>query len=431
MNSNPRCRAISMKPELWGEARLRFLCKFNPSKSEVAKVPGNTEVSFVPMERLSTEGVFDLSETKSIDTVYNGFTYFRDGDVVVAKITPCFENGKGGLAKGLKNSTGFGTTEFHVIRPTKLDGRYLEYLCRSHPFRTIGAFEMFGAGGQKRVPETYLKDEFWPIPPRTHQPIIANFLDRETAMIDALIEKEVRLLALMEEKRTALISHAVTKGLDPKAELKESGVEWIGKIPSDWEVMKFKRVVKIAEGQVDPRHTDFSDLQFIGPEHIEKNTGTIVETVLVSDVQAISGKYFAPAGCVIYSKIRPELRKVCMVVVDSLCSADMYPLLCSDRIAPKFLFYWLLSEAFSRKMIDESMRVAMPKINREVLSNTVIPIPKLQTQIRLLGKLEIHLARIDALKTKINRAIALLREKRTALISAAVTGKIQVKGDCQ
>ena len=106
-----------------------------PSKSEIRGLADNLPVSFLPMEKVSEQGGLDLELTRPISVVWQGFTYFKDGDVLVAKITPCFENGKGALADGLENGIGFGTTELHVLRPLPVaEPRFLELLTRQYSF---------------------------------------------------------------------------------------------------------------------------------------------------------------------------------------------------------------------------------------------------------------------------------------------------------
>src|SRR5680860_92808 len=224
-------------PEHWQPIRLRYRARINPSRSELNGTPGDLDVSFVPMEAVHAYGGLTLEQTRPLTEVATGYTYFRDGDVLSAKITPCFENGKGAIAKDLLNGIGFGTTEVHVLRPCpELDHHFLFYVTISHAFRHLGAAEMYGAGGQKRVPADFIRDFQQPVPPTQEQKAIAAFLDRETARIDALIEKKQRQIELLQEKRSALISHAVTKGLGPNAPMKDSGIEWLGDVPKHWAV---------------------------------------------------------------------------------------------------------------------------------------------------------------------------------------------------
>ena len=113
-------------PEEWPTRRIRFIVKTNPSKSEISGLP-NQVVSFLPMSHVSEHDTLDFSDEREMNFVYNGFTYFRNGDVILAKITPCFENGKGAFVTGLKNTIGFGSTEFHVFRPKQIAEKYLYY----------------------------------------------------------------------------------------------------------------------------------------------------------------------------------------------------------------------------------------------------------------------------------------------------------------
>ena len=229
---------LGQVPEHWEVKRLRFVAELNPSKSEVAHLGREISVSFLPMEAIGDDGTFCLDKEKTIGELENGYTYFRDGDVAVAKITPCYENGKGALMRGLTNGIGFGTTELIVARPKaeEITGSYLHYLFISPDFRSIGASHMYGAGGQKRVPDDFVRNFPTAFPPLKEQTAIAAFLDRETAKIDELVAEQQRLMDLLKEKRQAVISHAVTKGLNPHAPMQRSGVEWLGDVPAHWNV---------------------------------------------------------------------------------------------------------------------------------------------------------------------------------------------------
>ncbi len=238
-------------PGHWEVVRLRFTAAINPSKTELATWNRETLVSFLPMDAVGDDGTLRLDTEKPLSDVENGYTYFRNGDVTFAKITPCYENGKGALMQGLCNGVGFGTTELTVVRPhdSRLDGRYLHFVFISNQFRRLGEAQMYGAGGQKRVPDSFVRDFRTAFPPLPEQQAIAAFLDRETARIDALVAEQERLIELLREKRQAVISHAVTKGLDPSVPMKDSGVEWLGAVPGHWNVLALKRVsVGIEQG---------------------------------------------------------------------------------------------------------------------------------------------------------------------------------------
>jgi type I restriction enzyme, S subunit len=190
-------------PEHWDVKRIRFVADVNPSKSEVSALSRDIEVSFIPMEAVGEDGSLVLDRVRPIGEVETGYTYFRDGDVTFAKITPCFENGKGAIMRGLVGGIGFGTTELTVARPkhSKATAEYLYWLFTSVHFRKLGEGAMYGAGGQKRVPEDFLRDFVWAFPSVAEQAAIAYFLDRETAKIDALVEQQQRLIESLKEKQ--------------------------------------------------------------------------------------------------------------------------------------------------------------------------------------------------------------------------------------
>lgn len=241
-------------PQGWQKIRLKRIANLNPSKGEVVNLPDDMLVTFLPMEAVGESWEVDYSRTRPLAEVRNGYTYFRDGDILVAKITPCFENGKGALVNGCLNGFGFGTTEFHVIRsPNSETTKFLSYVVHSYRFKVEGAGMMTGTAGQKHLSDDYVKDFEVFLPPILEREKLARFLDRKTAAIDTLIAKKQRLIQLLEEKRTALINQAVTKGLNPNAPMKDSGIPWIGEIPEHWEFVRVGYFAQVGNGSTPKR----------------------------------------------------------------------------------------------------------------------------------------------------------------------------------
>lgn len=207
-------------PVHWTVSRLKPFIILNPSKQEISKFSLDTEVTFVPMEAVNESGIVDYSRIKIISECMAGYTYFRDGDVLLAKITPCFENGKAALVDGLKNGIGFGSTEFHVLRAnSNIDSHYLAYIVQSDPFRKLGEASMIGAAGQKRVPESFILNFKQAYPPIDEQVEIAKFLDREISNIDKIINKLNQQITIIQEYRQALITAAVTGQINVREKL--------------------------------------------------------------------------------------------------------------------------------------------------------------------------------------------------------------------
>ena len=185
-------------------SRLRFSVALNPSKAEAGNIAALGDVTFAPMEALSDGiGGIDLSLEKPAEELAAGsYSYFAEGDLLLAKVTPCFENGKKALVPKLPNRIGFATSEVHVIRPnTKcVDPGYLRYLLSSEPFMQAGNASMTGAGGLKRISENAIKDFQLPALSLDTQRQIACRLDAEAGRIDDLISKKRRQIALIHEQ---------------------------------------------------------------------------------------------------------------------------------------------------------------------------------------------------------------------------------------
>ncbi|WP_320056483.1 restriction endonuclease subunit S [Desulfuromonas thiophila] len=203
-------------PEHWDATKLKRVVSFNPSKSETRANPADEEkVVFLPMENISVNGDIDCSEKRTLSEVWNGFTYFRRGDVVVAKITPCFENGKGAHLKGLESDFGFGTTELIVLRPSKaINGAFLRFLTSTKQFLLLGEQYMTGAAGQQRIPSDFVKNYPIGLPPIDEQLEILEHIQEKSAEIDQAISRAQREIELMREYRTRLISDVVTGQVD-------------------------------------------------------------------------------------------------------------------------------------------------------------------------------------------------------------------------
>lgn len=188
---------IDIDPE-WEMVELGEVCEINPKKSELKAVSGDTEVSFVPMADLNENQIdFVAEQTRRLEEVIKGYTYFKENDVLLAKVTPCFENGKAGIARNLKNNLGFGSSEFFVIRPNeKILSTWIYLQLITDNFRNRGRLNMTGTGGLQRVPTDYLKTTLIPLPSIKVQERIIFQVEKEQALVNA--NKE--LIEIFEQK---------------------------------------------------------------------------------------------------------------------------------------------------------------------------------------------------------------------------------------
>ena len=164
MFGDPFSKVINKEEE---KSFLKDITIINPSKKEIEEIKSNLEISFITMANISEDGRINVDNIKKLEDVKNNFTFFKENDVLFAKITPCMENGKGGVAKSLKNNIGFGTTEIHVLRPISniTNSQWIYHLTKLPLFRKDAEIHMTGSAGQKRVPTTYLANFKIKVPP--------------------------------------------------------------------------------------------------------------------------------------------------------------------------------------------------------------------------------------------------------------------------
>ncbi len=265
-------------------------------------------------------------------------------------------------------------------------------------------------------------------PPPDEQAAIVRFLDYVNRRVERAIRAKRKVIALLNEQKQAIIHRAVTRGLDPNVRLKPSGILWLGDIPEHWTLKRFKFLATINSGQVDPRTPQFREMLLIAPNHIQSGSGKITHEETASDQGADSGKYLVKEGQIIYSKIRPNLRKVAIAPRDCLCSADMYPIsLKVSEISRDYFVLLLLSLPFTRYAVDCSMRVAMPKVNREALADAWFWYPEPEEQDEILEYVRNESQPFDAATNRTEREISLIREYQIRLIADVVTGKMDVR----
>ena len=271
-----------------------------------------------------------------------------------------------------------------------------------------------------------------PLPPLPEQKAIADFLDKKTARIDQLIEKKERMIELLQEKRSALISHAVTKGLDPKAPLKGSGVEWLGKVPKGWEVRKVKHAFKCIGSGTTPRSDYYEyyngNIPWVTTSELrEAQINDTINKLSEKALQDYSTLRMYPVGTLLFAMYGATIGRLGILgipaVVNQACVAFSEPI----KLDPKFTCYWL----WMRRpvLLVLSAGGGQSNLNQDEVKRIRIPAPLLSEQKAIADFLDKKTARIDQLIEKTKEAIDLLKESRSSLISHAVTGQIAIKAE--
>lgn len=407
--------------------RLRHIARINPPTPAFDKLADDDELTFLPMEAVWPGARLNLSRRRKKKDVITGYTRFQDGDVLVPKITPTFEAGRAVLIRGLLGGVGAGTTELHVLRPQpQLDARYLLYHVNTHSFLKFGEAEMYGVAGQQRVPDEFLRNLAVQIPPLEEQRRIADFLDIETARIDAIINKRRLQAELLDEGRQAEMASCVST-----TEPDSYAHPLVGRIPTSWPVLHFRRVIPaINVGVVVNPSTYFtgSGVPFIHGFNVRSgwidSRGMKFMSKESNDLLSRSKVY---CGDVLVVRAGAPGRSA--VVTDEFDGANCASVLILRRgelVLPDFLAAFINAPAGRGQVGVAQYGAAQEVISASQVLAFQIPVPDLREQRSRVARLNEALGAIDRLAESIGVQASLLAERRKALITAAVTGQFDV-----
>lgn len=354
------------------------------------------------------------------------------GDLVTNKM----KTWQGSIA--ISKLRGIVSPAYYVMAPlTRQNPAYFHYLLRSD--RYVAHYENISKGirvNQWDLDYLQFKNSSVLIPSPTDQEKIAKYLDQKTAAIDAIIEKKQKQIALLKEKRVAVINQAVTKGLDPEAKLVESGVEWIGKIPEGWKIQVFKTIAKISASNVDkivnendPKVLLCNYTNAYNNEYVTKELDYMASTASATQISRFELK----AGDILLTKDSETADDIGVPAYvpgslqNVICGYHLYLARCfSNKVSPEYIFRFLQTK-FARTWFENRANgVTRFGIGAMVPKNIPILIPPLAEQKLIVKEVASKAKIIDSSVNKILQTIELLKELKSSLISYAVTGKIRV-----
>ena len=271
-----------------------------------------------------------------------------------------------------------------------------------------------------------------PLPPLADQQKIAKFLDYETSKIDKLIAKQQQLIALLKEKRQAVISHAVTKGLNPNAPMRDSCVEWLGEVPAHWNITKIKYIAELTPKKTEVEKFKHKTCNFVPMEKLKTDSLILDEVRLIEEV--FDGYAYFKNEDVLMAKVTPCFENKNMVVARGLengigfGSSEIYVLRVKMHFMNDFLYYRLQEDVFI-DLATGAMTGAggLKRVPSDFVNNFEFALPPESERKDIVDYIRVYSLRFDSLISKAENAIELMQERRTALISAAVTGKIDVR----
>lgn len=363
-----------------------------------------------------------LDENGIYPVIGSGGQFAKASEMLCAKESVLLGR-KGTIDKPLFINQPFWTvdTMYYTEIKENVSAKFFYYLCTQIEFD----FYQYGSA----VPSMTKRDlnsVNFPYPTLNEQCRIADYLDHKCAKIDAIIARQQQVIEKLKAYKLSVITEAVTRGLNPDVPMKDSGIEWIGSTPIDWQVLKFGLAAHVSANLVSP--VDYLDYPQISPESVEKDSGRILGHKTVAEAGVISWNHLFVRGQILYSKIRPLLNKVAIAPFDGLCSADMYPI--DTENDSGFIAYVMRSCYFTAQvgLVTEN-RVKMPKINQSELSKIMITLPPLKEQVELAEYLDKKCKGLDHIIERKQALIDKLTEYKKSLIYEVVTGKREITED--
>lgn len=319
---------------------------------------------------------------------------------------------------------GIITSAYLAVQPdeNRIVPRFVLYLLKAYDYRQV--FHGIGSGIRKTLKFQDFKNIKIVAPSLTEQTAIASYLDTQCAKIDEIIAQAKASIEDYKQWKASIIYEAVTKGLDPNVEMKESGIPCVDEIPKSWTVTRFGKIATVKSNLVNPK--DYQSYKQISPENIEKGSGVLLDCGTVEESGVISGNHLFYKGQILYSKIRPTLNKVIIAPFDGLCSADMYPI--DTDHCSRFILYLMLSAYFNEQVaLVTGNRVKMPKINQNELSQIMVAIPSGTEEQQIAKHLDSSCSQIDVLIKEKQSLLDDLESYKKSLIYEIVTGKRSVQ----
>ena len=347
------------------------------------------------------------------------------GDVIIRPTD--LQNDHTSLRTGLAKDQGIITSAYINLRVKNGNSRFYHYFLHAIDLNKV----LYGLGSGLRQNIDFSDFKRFPFvsPPPAEQTAIADFLDDKTAKIDKAIAQKERLIALLKERKQILIQNAVTKGLDPSAKMKDSGIEWIGEIPEHWRIGRLKEVFQLIRTGTTPSTSN--------PDHFDGdvnwfNPGDLNEFIPVDPTKTITAKAISrneaklfPGDSVMIVGIGATCGKTSYLTLDSSFNQQITGFH-SKNHSNLYLAYSL--RAFAEVMLRVASYTTLPILNNQFFGNFSIPVPPLEEQEKLISWIESSSGKFENAIRQATQSIQTLREYRATLIDSAVTGKIKVPG---
>lgn len=419
-------------PEGWEITRLKYLADFEPT-CDTSYLTDESEITYTPMECVKN-GDFE-NRSALYGNLSHTLTPFQNGDIAMAKVTPCFENGNIAIMNNLFSGFGLGSSELFIFRPKSISTRYLFYWLQNKAFVARACSTMTGTGGLKRISPSFIRNCPVHCPSMDEQTKISDYLKEKCSEIDTMLSKTRSSIEEYKKLKQAVITQAVTKGVRGEREMKDSGVAWIGEIPKEWAVSPMKHFIDILPGYA------FSSDDFCIEEGIPLLRGINVgvneirwdETVRWNhSISKQLESFFLKENDLVVGLDRPWISDGTRVAF--IAKKDL-PCLLLQRVCRirtrcnfdiRWIYYWLSGSSFKDSLSTETTGISVPHISTKQIEQFLIAFPNQLEQTQICNYLDITCAEIDKLIAKKEQLVKELESYKKSLIYEVVTGKREV-----
>lgn len=423
----------STLPSSWPVARLKHVCHFvgggTPDTGNAEFWQG--DIPWVSPKDMKSQTINDTEDHITEDGLKSSATKLVDpGAVLIVMRSGILRHS---IPVAINRVPAALNQDMRAMVPdSRLEPKYLARLIEGHQTELLSAWSKEGATVES-LESDLLGNTIIPIPPISKQRAIAYYLDRETARLDALIAAKQRILALMVEKRRALITRAVTRGLDPGAPVRDSGIAWLGDIPKHWNVIALRFLVGISSGATpdtgNPELWD-GDIPWVSPKDMKRNEiGDAEDHITTKALSTGPLKLIEPGAVLIVVRgmILAHSFPTAVTTMPVTINQDMKALRCLGAVEPYFLRDYFRGTTSQLVSLADASAHGTRKLETEVLGRFEICVPPSAEQIVISNHIAKETTKLDALRAATERTIALILERRSALIAAAVTGQITLE----
>ena len=411
-------------PSHWDFLYLRVLLKENSIQNSEGNVTSQLQFKYGSIIKKDNQDV----DSDVIDTI-SKYTIVLPGDIVINGLNLNYDFVSQRI--GQVEELGVITSAYICLRPTNYANRkYLLYLLKA--MDGIKLFHGMGTGVRMTLSYKELKNKRLPVPPLSEQTAMVAYLDRVTVQIDKAIAQQQRMIDLLNERKQIIIQHAVTKGLDPNAEMVDSGVEWIGEMPKGWKSTPLRFVFEMRNGYTpsknDPSFWNGGTIPWFRMEDIRKRGRFLKEATQYVTTKAVNGKGTFSAGSYIMAICTASIGEHAMLIADSLANQRFANFkICkslSSLYSPMFLYYYFFVIGDFCRHNENS--TCFQYVDMDALKNFPILQPSMKIQNEIVSFLDKNLERLEVTLKQTEKRISLLRERKQIIINEVVTGKVKV-----